>query len=197
MVGGIIEKIIVYVTILIVLLKGCLVNGEISLPPDSEDKTIYNMAVEAIELKDKEKMKELFSERALEECSDLDEKIDCLFDFIEGEYIGSQYVQQNESSHREKGKSRYIIDLWCDVHTTEGRYGVYLNYYSKDEINPKNEGVYMIMVYRGKDEEQYKSYGQKNKCAGAYTSESLEKELLGDDIGLTGDDQPFEQIKSS
>jgi hypothetical protein len=71
----------------IVLLSSCAFGGVKGIIGD-EDKAAddkMTQVLNAINNKNKESMRELFSEQALNESDDFDNSVDCLFEFFQGD----------------------------------------------------------------------------------------------------------------
>lgn len=115
--------------------------------------THLEQVIESIKNKDKDSIKEMFSEKALDEAKDLDERIDYLFTLIEGdieswEKIGGTVDESNDDG-RKTIKSRYRYN----VNTEKDQYLFSILEYTKDDNDPENVGVYCLKIINVKDEE--------------------------------------------
>ncbi len=101
--------------------------------------------VQALESKDKEALKEMFSEKASEESEKLGTEIDGIMDFYKGDM--KEYKGNNSSSsefHYGKGKTE--IDGHYRVETTEAVYHIrFIDQVIQDEKS-EEVGLYMIEI---------------------------------------------------
>ncbi len=117
--------------------------------------------VELIENEDAEGIKDLFAENAFEERErlykelykdeenyvyeyDVDEQLEEIFKYYEGEFISLEHNVRDLSLKDEAGVTR-VRDNWV-VKTTEREYLLYIAECREDKNNPENEGVYVIGV---------------------------------------------------
>jgi hypothetical protein len=126
--------------------------------------------VSAIKDKDREALKSLFSKKALDEANDLDNRIDYLFDLIQGDIDSWEKDGQNNWSSSESieyGKRSLMIRFSFDVKTDKDVYLFYVIDYNTDTINPDNQGVYMLELIKFTDEEDLESWPDRMR-AGIY-----------------------------
>ncbi len=118
--------------------------------------------IEAINNKEKEAIKALFSKKALDEADDFDVNTDYLLDFIEGTIeswekpSGPTVFESNERGSKKKEVSSYYY-----VTTNKQKYFFLLVNYPIDTDNPDNVGIYMLLVVRAEDHD--KIYDENNK----------------------------------
>ena len=114
----------------------------------SEEKradTRMSQIVSAIKANDKEALKSLFSKKALDEADNIDNEVDDLFDFIQGDIDSWEMPNGWASSEKiDYGKRSLMIRFTIKINTDKDEYEIYVFDYSKDTINPDNQGVYML-----------------------------------------------------
>lgn len=125
--------------------------------------------VEAMEDKDKDALKTMFSEQASEEAEDFDGRMDYLFEFVQGNIeswkaiVSGAVDETNHYGHKVK-KSR----SWYTVTTDQEEYLFFLVEYTEDTDHPENVGLYMLQVIKAKDQDTQFDGGQNILCAGIY-----------------------------
>ncbi|WP_242942794.1 DUF5104 domain-containing protein [Papillibacter cinnamivorans] len=134
--------------------------------------------IEAIKNEDKEALKAMFSEQALNEADDLDGQMDYLLGFIQGnieswKFQGGSADGANYEGHKTR-KSRY----WYSVKTDKEEYLFFLLEYTEDTDHPENVGLYMLQVIYMKDEDTQFDGGNDILCAGIYKPEEENNETV-------------------
>jgi hypothetical protein len=153
------KKIVVlFLLVNILLLSSCSLEGTRTdmLNKDNDDKKAdarLEQVIESIKNKDKDGIKVMFSEQALNEAKDLDERIDYLFTLIEGnikswDRIGGS-VDETDDYGRKKVKSRFRYNVYTD----KEQYLFSILEYTQDANHPENVGVYCLKIINVKDEE--------------------------------------------
>lgn len=128
--------------------------------------------VKAINEEDSEAMKAMFSSKAQEESEELDQEIEDLFSFIEGDINKWEQESWGAGDSIRHGKKRTQLRSWYIVETEQEVYGFFILDYTKDTIEPENEGLYTIHVWvkSREDEEAEKFHGwQTMVIPGIYT----------------------------
>lgn len=126
--------------------------------------------IEDLKNKDKDSLKMIFSKQALNEAEDLDERMDYLFDFVQGnieswETIvhGNAYESINHGSRIKK------VSSWYYVNTDKEKYLFFFLDNTIDTDHPENVGVYMLQVIKAEDKDtQFDGGGPNTRCAGIY-----------------------------
>lgn len=139
--------------------------------------TRFNEIIDALNSKDSEALKSVFSTNALKEAKDIDNGIEYLMDFYKGEIIDKEVALDNEGAN-DYGKKTNTLRCLYTVTTNEDVYLVFFIDELVDTENPDNEGIYMLQIIKEADRSKYFDWGDKTKCAGIYqptenTSESL------------------------
>lgn len=107
---------------------------------------------EIIKVKDKDALKDLFSKQALSEADDLDEKLDAIFSYIQGE-IQSWNSQDALIGH--EGKNALVAEKEFQaayiITTSKQIYHVAIYECTLATANPNNVGVYSICIVSDED----------------------------------------------
>jgi len=137
---------------------------------DAMFETILN----AIENRDSDTIKALFSEEALEEANDIDAAIEYLFnlfDLFDGEIVSWERGAQSIGTSYREGRSSRLICTWYTLYTETGKYLFLLLDYDKNTINPNLEGLYTLHGIDDADEDAVWSTWQEMKAPGVYMPE--------------------------
>ncbi|WBW98150.1 DUF5104 domain-containing protein [Oceanirhabdus sp. W0125-5] len=142
---------------------GCSRTGR--LFKDNDDKKAearLKEVIEALENQDKDALKVVFSEKALDEADDFDDSMDNLFDFFQGEVdswkksSGPTVFESNNNGHKIKEVSSYYY-----VNTDKKKYFFLLEDYPVDTEHPNNVGLYMLLVVKAEDRKKIYDGEQK------------------------------------
>lgn len=158
---------ILFFIVTILLLSSCSLGGSRTkmLFKDNDDKKAearLKEVIEALENQDKDALKAMFSEKALDEADDFDGSMDNLFDFFQGEVdswekpSGPTVFESNDYGHKTKKVSSYYY-----VNTDKQKYFFLLRDYPVDTDHPNNVGLYMLLVVKAEDEEKIWDGDQK------------------------------------
>ena len=104
--------------------------------------------ISAINDKDSEAVRSLFSKKTLDEADDIESEIHSLFDYLHGDIDSWERDGLSGGNTRRDGKITNINRFSIIVNTDKEIYKIYVIDYSIDTINPENEGVYMLEVYK-------------------------------------------------
>lgn len=118
--------------------------------------------LEAIENKDNDALKSLFSLEVLNKMENFQENANALFEFFEGEIIskkmseGPTVFDNMESNNHRKKISSYFF-----VQTDKQRYFILMDDVPTDTSSPNNVGLYLLLVVKAEYEE--KIWDEKEK----------------------------------
>lgn len=112
----------------------------------SRADTKFTSIINAIEQKDNERLKKLFSEKTQNEAQNLEKDIDDLFDFFKGEIISWEQISFYSSQHSEYGATLYRFHSRYQLTTTEEIYIFYINDCIKDSYEQSNIGLSAVCV---------------------------------------------------
>lgn len=144
--------------LLIVLsLSGCRL-AEFLKPNDVKTEELARSIVKLIEEGDEEGLKELFSEKALEECTDFESGFAYAKDLYSGNYETMSAVSYNEQTHYDKGKHSRMVRAEYEVGTSTQTYFLYMYFSQSDTINPSEEGLYRIIFSEDRAKKNYDQY---------------------------------------
>ncbi|OPX41874.1 hypothetical protein CLHUN_42510 [Ruminiclostridium hungatei] len=137
------------------------------------DMRFQNIAT-ALENKDKEKLKNMFSPGVLKEAKDIDSNIEYLMNFFKGE-IKSKEGSNNVSGSNDYGEKTSELNCMYIVTTDVDKYLVFFVDELEDTKNPDNVGLYMLQIIKESDrEKQFDWGGEKTRCAGIYHPDNAE-----------------------
>jgi len=121
----------------------------------------------AIQDKDKKTLKSLFSKKALDEVVDIDKNIDYLFELLQGDVDTWERETWSSSESIDHGKKSVMIRFSFELKTNQDIYVFYVIDYHTDDINPDNQGLYMLELIKFTDDKDLQSW-QKRMRAGIY-----------------------------
>ncbi|ABN54420.1 MAG TPA: DUF5104 domain-containing protein [Hungateiclostridium thermocellum] len=154
------------------MLTSCLYRGgPVYVGEERAAKKRIKEILAAIENKDKEAMKALFSKKALAEVNDFDEGVDYLFDFFQGDVQSWEIDAWSSGESIERGKKSIMLRVWYIVTTDKEKYMFFVIDYIKDTMNPDNAGLYTLRVIKAEDEETEFGYWQDMVIPGIYKPE--------------------------
>lgn len=111
----------------------------------TENVSVSETVIEALENNDADVIKNLFSIRAKELCPDLDKGIEYMLSIYEGEFV--EVTQTNLSSNKYSGDGeRCIVSPVCVFKTTENYYKLTWNAWTINENDKEKEGVYSMRL---------------------------------------------------
>ena len=167
------NKMIAILMIMLLPLSGCIMGGPMGGRPlysDDGQKADARLeqVIAAMENRDKGALRAMFSEQALSEAVELDERMDYIFDFIQGDILswkrdagGASAI--NHYGHRDKGSI-----YWFTVTTDEDEYLFFLMECLENTDHPENVGLYMLQVIKKEDEDTQFPKDLENRYAGIY-----------------------------
>lgn len=154
------RKVIIILTIVgIMLLTSCSkVEDIISGKKDSDQDTANaNMekVVKAIENKDKDGLRLMFSEKAIDQVLDINKSIDELIDYFKGTMIsyndwGGPMVEECMNGDGTGRNWKYLYSSY-DVETSEGIYRIYIQDNIEDSEN-KSKGMWSLYIIKMEDD---------------------------------------------
>ena len=139
----------------------------------AEDR--FQQIVKAIEEKDAEGLKNLFSPNALKEAENIDDGIAYLFEYFKGDVRSVDHALDvtGSSDHGDK-----ITTIRCQsTVVAKVTYIVFFIDVIEDTEDPDNVGLYMLQIFKeSKIDEQKYDWGYEYKCAGVYLPDTGEQE---------------------
>lgn len=150
-------QILIYMLIIAISLSSCgniFTNVDDSFDNDQKNaEATIKKIVHAINKKDKELMKDLFSKKAMSESSEISNQIDELFNHVQGEIVewddggGPEISEDYEYGLVSK---EYILGV--DIKTTEKNYTILVIENVIDEEDSDNVGIYSLQIIDKEDE---------------------------------------------
>jgi hypothetical protein len=129
----------------------------------------FEQILQTIKTKDKDSLKVMFSKKALEEASQIDETIEHLFTFIQGDIVSwTRNGGLNVSSEFDHGNKIEETKFVVYFATNEQKYLAYIIECTKDTAQPENIGLYTLRII--KEEDRGTSW-QDLKIAGVYVKD--------------------------
>lgn len=175
-----VKQLIIFITIIVFSLGliSCnsaksMVNDRLAELNGSNDDEIadacFQNIIKALENRDKEALKKMFSAQALKEATDIDAGIDYITDFYKGKMIKSENNGIARNDKINNGRKKSELDCMYIVTTDEDTYIVFFIDQVVDTENPDNIGIYMLQVIKESDKEkEFDGGGDKTRCAGIY-----------------------------
>ena len=130
------------------LLTSCTVPYRINTSFSAEKKTDENFEtiVSAIQTKDAETVKSLFSQNALSQVDDFDAQFEKMIEFL-GEFVSWENdVASYTHTHNSYGEKTIKVVVDTEITTDKGKFDILVLDYPVDTIEKENQGVYMIYV---------------------------------------------------
>lgn len=127
----------------------------------------FEKIISAIQEKNTEDLKSLFSPNALKETNDFDGGAEYLFGFFQGDIISMDEASISSGSNHNGEKLRKIKYM-NTVTTRKGKYVVFYINILEDTDDTDNVGLYMLQIIKEADMEKEFDWGNKTKCAGIY-----------------------------
>ena len=164
-------KILIAVLGSIILLLSSCTRREVSLDVLAitsslkAEKTL-KIVLGAMEEKDGEALKAVFSQDALNNAENIDDEINSLFEFFQGKVVS--WDDDAGLGVDEEFKNGLILRrtvFFVNVTTEEQEYFIYLLEYPIDKEHPNNVGLHTLRVMKMEDEEQF-GYWQDNMFPG-------------------------------
>ena len=109
--------------------------------------------IEAINIRDKDIIKEMFSEQAISEAEDLDGGVNYLFTLIDEKILSWDKIGGSVDESIDEGRTTTMYWYRFNINTENEQYLISISEYTKDDENPKNIGLYSIKVINVEDEE--------------------------------------------
>ena len=122
--------------------------GAIFKSDESRADARMEQILTTIKGKDSDALKSLFSKNALAEDNNLDNEINFLFSFIQGDIVSWELNGWPSDESIEYGKKSLMIRFDVIIKTDKDSYDLFVVDYNVDTINPDNEGIYMIEISR-------------------------------------------------
>lgn len=148
-----------------------MINNRLSELNGSNDDEIadarFQKIIEALENRNKEALKKLFSAEVLKEATDIDGGIDYIMDFYKGKMKSNKraVVTSESQNYGEKKK-----ELECSYKVTTDVANFSIHFIEKviDTKNPNNVGVCTLDIMREEDGDELFHWGNEKESVGIY-----------------------------
>lgn len=149
----------------VLFLSSCIIGGSrTDMLDNMNDREAADarleQVLEAIKNEDKDALKSMFSQTALEEAEDFDDRMEYLFSFFQGEVVSWERFAFNVSERINHGKMTKRNYVWYKVNTDQQEYYMYFVQWTVDTEHPENVGIYALRVVKAEDDERLFCYYQ-------------------------------------
>ena len=127
----------------------------------------YNQVTNALETKDIEKLKTLFSPYALDKASDIDEQITNLIEFYPGHTDDYEVSIMTSESSSYSGK-KYAINIQYLFSIDEVNYRMMITAYTKNVVEADKVGMHMIQIFKADNVPNGFKWKDENDIPGIY-----------------------------
>lgn len=160
----------------ILIVTSCMIGGDrVEMLNNSNDDKDADSRLEQIlgfiVDKDKEGMKEIFSQQALDEDDDFDKELDYLFELFEGEVVSWKNSGVSVGETNNYGSKTKQVRSFYEVETDEESYLVFVLESIEDTEQPKNIGVYTLRIIKAENEDAQFATWQEMAIPGIYMPE--------------------------
>lgn len=144
--------------------------GCIAVTEEEQTDELCAAIITALEQQDEEKIKALFSERALSEADDFADGCRYLFELYHGEKCSAERIRFSSDTSYDSGRHSREIDAEFEVATDEEHYFLYINWWQSDTLQPANQGLYSLKMVTLDTRNQTSDFdpGSRSKRAGIY-----------------------------
>lgn len=139
----------------VLFMTGCIYNDDSTFSLKNTKKLIGYM-----ENNDKASIKKLFAPNIIEQVEGLDEQIDKLCEYWQGNFVSLAAFGVGGEGSRDYGVYIDIIDLAYDIETTEGNYRISAWWYRRDDTDENNVGIWYLWVDSYTDDETPNNRGK-------------------------------------
>lgn len=171
-------KIILFLMILVnsLLFCSCEIGGDRveMLNSSSNFKDADSRLVQILDFivdKDKEGMKDIFSQQALNEDDDFDNEMAYIFEVFKGEVVSWKDSGVSVGETNEHGSKTMQVRSFYEVETDEESYVVFILEKVEDTEQPENIGIYTLRIIKAEDEDTQFEYWQEMAIPGIYMPE--------------------------
>lgn len=132
------------------------INAYLTGSQDQQAENLMKTIAKALDEKDAELLKSVFSEETKASCRELDRQIEELFEYYEGptkSYEGYSPFAEGQTSlgRDDDGKlignqGYWLISGEYQVYTASEKYRIYFTFYSDHEAEPEKNGIYIMEI---------------------------------------------------
>lgn len=143
---------VVFTIFIYVFTSGCNLensNGKEQVHKSTAPKIMFDEFISALDNKDSNALKKLFSKNAIVKTPQIDEQIIDLMDFYKGKFVSNEHFGSGSSSaEQHNGIYTYltICPLLFEVKTDKEVYSLRFNSVAKNDSNTDDEGLWLLML---------------------------------------------------
>ena len=137
---------------------------------------MFEKTINAVRNGDKSLLKSLFSKKALTESVEIDENIDYLFAFFEGDIKSQTRMGPETDGSIEYGHVITKISVWYHVVTEKQNYTFILIFYSEDTDHPDNIGLFALSLIKTENEDAEFAALYATETPGVYVPDANESQ---------------------
>lgn len=131
------KAIAVFVVCVTILLTGCsLLFNSSANKFDSDTDDMFEVILSAIDDRDSDTIKSLFSKGALARAKNIDDSIEYLFNLFDGEVVSWERGASSEGTSMKGNKLSSMSRIWYTVYTKNGKYLFLLLIYENNSLDP-------------------------------------------------------------
>ena len=119
---------------------------------DAEEYAIMIKVLNAIQSKDENAMRKLFSSKTVEQVDGFDQSMEDLFDYYQGEYISLDWKGSGGDGTYEYGEKRITTSVSYDVKTSNNIFRFAIKYCSTDTTGNDNIGIHSLYIIKFEDD---------------------------------------------
>ena len=119
---------------------------------DAEEYAIMIKVLNAIQSRDENALRKLFSSKTVEQVDGFNQSMEDLFDYYQGEYLSLDWKGSGGGEKWDYGKKQKYIGFSYDVKTTKNEFRFSIDYCSIDSADEDNVGIYSLYVIKMKDD---------------------------------------------
>jgi len=161
------KKIIISITFIFILIfsfTSCSFTNIFNRFVDNDEQIAnkkFEQIFEAINNKDIDALRGMFSKTTLNETDNIDEDINSLYDFIEGNVVTwNRIAGPTTFDTFDYGEKIKDMQTSYEIETSEGKYSFAIQDFIVDTANPDNVGIYSMYIINTKDiDEQFAYWG--------------------------------------
>ena len=139
---------------LVLVLTSCSLRRNFLMKDDSSvanDK--FSELIDAIQTQDINTLKSLFSKNALKEVENIEESIQKLFDYFEGEMVSyNDWAGPGVKAEMEYGDYQEVYDATYDFETAQDKYRLWMEIITVDTTDADNVGIRSLYIIRFEDD---------------------------------------------
>ena len=120
--------------------------------PNAEDKAIMVKVLEAIQSRDEEALRKLFSYNTVTQVDGFDQSMVDLFNYYQGNYISLEWKGSGGSGNWDYGEKKQCAGFSYDVKTDMDEFRFSIDYCSIDSMDDNNVGIYSLYVIKMADD---------------------------------------------